>query len=572
MKLKLIIIALFTVIFNGCAATQQPSKLNYNVLLNPYGYTPLTAMISIDGWDSAKDIVARVSIAGKTADEMPLVYSIPLKINTEEKTQLPVIGLFAGHLNRVEISFNESSGKQLKRLDLEIQTNPIAFSFAETPVTKGKLTANELIFTTIYSFELKKGEDMIFIQKAIALDGKGRIRWFSDFKGRSHVVTEVIDGYLYAGSNKGPYAGKMVKYNFLGKELEVYDISKNGKYYNIHHDIRKTEKGAFFLTVNERDKTSVENMVLEYNPNLLGNNVQLELDLEALLPNMDDFFTDLPFSYYAGKKDPLHINGIYPYPDGEHLLVSSRNAGLAKVNATSYQLRWILFPHALKASAAEKIAKEERGTKQYLEKRMQLYKKDKQTYQRVPANGIIPYEDYSDFTFRYEEFLLHPVNRNGKIIKDENVVAFGEVSTEFSYPYRQHAPILLKNGNIAMFDNGDRDKPGKNISRAVEYKIIEDKDGYGGQVQQVWQYSTPKKDFAPYVGDIRELDSGNRLVCFGSINFKNVPKPSQNTKALIVELIPSSPAKEVYSLELSLVPGSVVYRANTIDISKLILQ
>ena len=140
----------------------------------------------------------------------------------------------------------------------------------------------------------------------------------------------------------------------------------------------------------------------------------------------------------------------------------------------------------------------------------------------------------------------------------------GQTGTDFSFPYRQHSPVILQNNNILVFDNGYiRDFiPLPSFSRVIEYRVSEDNsDGYGGTVQQVWKYipGTGNEYFSPVAGSVNELENGNRLVCFGSAGFKlshdltpeQMLALSQHTKAFIAEVTPDNPPEEVFTLQLN---------------------
>lgn len=563
-KIKYLLLALPFFIHSCDFVGSQQYNLEYETKLNPYGYAPLTAGIIVNGIEV--ELLAEVTVKGKGENGLDLTRATKV-VPQKGIFLVPVIGLYPNYNNNVSVILKNEEGKKVGEYSTEIQTEKIQFEFAKEPVTKGEIGDNNLIFATLYTFVFEKGKDMDFLPKSVALDGQGEVRWYSDFKGRSHIVAEVIDGFLYCGSNKGNFAGKMVKYNFLGEELEVYDFSKDGKYYNLHHDIRKTENGSFLLTVNKKGEPTVENYVLEYNPNLMGNNVQLEMDVEEIMPNCDDFFLDLPFSYYANKKDIMHINGIYPYGDGEEILVSSRNAGLAKINVLSAELKWFLFPHAVAAKPVGPMAKEKSQINPSLKRSYSKYLTNSIENRRPPASGIIPVQDYTDFVFDYTEFLLTPLDKNGTPIKEEDVVVYGNRHEDFSYSYRQHSPIILKNGNIAVFDNGDKNFNEDAYSRAVEYKITGDaSDGFGGTVQQVWEYILPSRKFAISVGNIKELESGNRLVNFGALDHVIGAKVPVYVNVAIVEVTPEAPAKEAFRVDFTLPPKSVSFKADKVNL------
>lgn len=93
------------------------------------------------------------------------------------------------------------------------------------------------------------------------------------------------------------------------------------------------------------------------------------------------------------------------------------------------------------------------------------------------------------------------------------------------WPFHQHAPQVMSNGNLLLFDNGNHraipPAPGlpseQLFSRAVEYRI----DEQAMTVEQVWAYGGPTDPlhffYSSFLGDANELPTtGNVLVCDGA--------------------------------------------------------
>lgn len=545
--------------------------------LNPYGYAPLAAALEVEV--SKGDVVASVKVLAKSEIDSDHIMDITLSSGSGKQV-LPVLGLYPDHKNEIEIALRDINGRLLSEVKEVITTGPLPFEFNEAPVIKGNMADNEMIFTVLFSdFNLSSSGtgSISYVEYATIFDKNGNVRWYSEFKNREHWVMEVIDNHIYAGSAGGIHKSELIKYNFLGEEVEVHNISLFGErsgFEKIHHDIKKTTNETFLLTVNGIDHPSIENFIIEYDPLLTQNNTQSVINLEEILPNVDDLFLDLPQSYSPGKTDAIHNNGIYPYSDGRNVLVSSQRCGLAKVNINTGTLIWYFFPHKVKAAPGyDKSTYSEEPA--YDENNYQIPHES----WRAPANSEFPSQDYQfSGVFNYNTFLLQPIDASGSAITDDNVVWEGQAGADFSYPYRQHSPVILENGNILVFDNGlMRDFiPARSFSRAIEYKVTEDNnDGYGGTVQQVWDYTPSLNDsyFSPVGGGVRELENGNRLVTFGSIGFmlsadmspEQKEIVSQNTKAYIVEVTSTMPAQEVFSLTLNTKSiGMTAYSADKI--------
>lgn len=559
---KHIYLLILTCLFIQCKNDNTVADIKFSIQNNPYGFAPLTAMIALEeNYDD--NTIAEVTVKGKAGLNADIVLSQSIK-RIDNKNYVPIIGLYADYDNVVEVKLiDKNTTKSIGKINANIKTEPLIFDFVSTPKTTGNIANDNLVFMVLYSFVFEKGKDLDFIQTSVALDKNGDIRWYGDFQGRSHIVTECIDGFLYAGSNKGSFSDKIVKYNLLGQELASYDISMDGKYYNTHHDIRKNAKGNLLLTVNKKDHPSMENFIIEYDMD--KKKVVNALDLENCMPTVDDIFVGLPFSPYANKKDYIHINGIYPDTEDNSIIVSSRHAGVCEVDADDGEMKWFLFPHVVKAKAKTDFPKSKDEISTYFTNLMRDFSSQDKNTQRVSSNGNTL--TYNGKQTSYEELLLKPISKSGESIADQDVVLYAKKSEEFTYPLRQHSPIILKNGNLALFDNGD---PNMNaISRAVEYEIIEDDDNTGGKIKQVWEYIQNENKFAQIVGNIEELDNGNRFINFGAINYVIGKKSKQNIIGNIVEVTSDYPAKEIFNLKVELPNKSVVYRASKMDLNQM---
>ena len=117
-------------------------------------------------------------------------------------------------------------------------------------------------------------------------------------------------------------------------------------------------------------------------------------------------------------------------------------------------------------------------------------------------------------------FLLKAIDANGTPYSGQ--VQLGNISDkDFDFPWGQHAPELLPNGNLLLFDNGTFrnfiKKP--NYSRAVEYEI----DASQKTVKQIWQYGKERQNefFSLVISDVDYLqESGNVLITSGFIQDK----------------------------------------------------
>lgn len=156
------------------------------------------------------------------------------------------------------------------------------------------------------------------------------------------------------------------------------------------------------------------------------------------------------------------------------------------------------------------------------------------------------------------------------------------VGGPFAWSYHQHAPQVLPNGDIILYDNGNwRASPFDgvepilalgNLSRAVIYRVDEN----NMTISQVWEY-THEDIFTPFIGDADYLENGNVLTTFGGITEleDGTPTYSITEGVLSARLIEVTPDKEVvFDLYIrgetpEVGGGYLVYRAEKIPAIQL---
>jgi len=199
--------------------------------------------------------------------------------------------------------------------------------------------------------------------------------------------------------------------------------------------------------------------------------------------------------------DWLHMNGLAFVESDSTIIVSGRNQGLVKISWND-ELKWILSPKRNWGKSGR------------------------------DAKGLDT-----------KPFLLTAVNSNGKPYK--NAVQNGiKSANDFDFSWGPHAPEILPNGNILVFDNGffRSHNNDNNYSRAVEYRVNENDK----TVEQIWQYGKERGTmlFSSIVSDVDYLHiTKNILVTSGFI----LPKANHSAKIIEVDY---ETGKEVFEATL----------------------
>ncbi len=447
------------------------------VTVDPGGLAPLTAMLTIAAREACH---VKVEVTGKT----PLTTSMEA-FDTEH--QAPVLGLYPDTPNTVILTLTGLQGHYAVDT-LTIRPAPLPANLPGIEILTAQTSRME---PGLHLAELHQADNGRFSTRPIIFDNEGTIRWILDLEPVGDIcwpIRRLANGNLCFGTGIS-----VIEYDLLGRRINRWDFPG----YSVHHEVIELPNGNFIVAVNKSGATitvdgetmpSMEDHIIEID-RASGAIVQ-EWDLRPLL---DVSRTDL----INGYGDWFHMNGIAYSEADDSFILSGRNQGVVKINRDN-QLQWILAPHRGWGAAG------------------------------ADGNG-----------FATEAFLLTAVDANGLPLP-AGVQQGHEWDPAFEWPWGQHAPLLLPNGNIFLFDNGFRRHfldGTSGYSRGVEYQV----DEGAMTVQQVWEYGSSRSAtlFAPIISDVDYLpETGNRLIVAGIID-PGGSKP--NTR--IVEV--SYPAGEV---------------------------
>jgi arylsulfate sulfotransferase len=484
-------IAILLLFGSGCRAFYpavpiDPGKVR--TILNPYGIAPLVALIDVSAESGiSKTAVRKVSVTLTDANGRGETYALPYgspeyEVNygvpdvdgvQQDDITVPVLGLFADTTTSVRIEIVDDSSRRRfvhdERIATRLETDENdAFRQGYPEISADTRSAARMEpGMTLLSFSM--GNEGRFATRPIVIDSSGAIRWVLrlDFLGEwASPVERLENGNLIFGRGRYVY-----EYSMLGRRVNAWDIGRHG--YTQHHDIFEItsggRKGNLVVAVDKVGLDTVEDFVIE-------------IDRTGALVNTWDFRQVLDVSRQDLLKNPsdwLHMNAVFHDPKDDTIVISGRNQGLVKVDGAN-SLKWIIAPHK-GWGAAGKTGK----------------------------------------GFDTSEFLLTAIASDETPYPREVQLGLANVEggAAFDWPWGQHAPKLLPNGDILLFDNGfNRQFKGSKsgFSRAVEYRV----DEKARTVRQVWQYGADRGDdfFSTIISDVDVLAwTKNRLVTSGSV-------------------------------------------------------
>ena len=422
---------------------------NPKVILNPYGNSPLTALVI---FETEKEEEIKVTINGK--DELT-TYS-----HTFDKSKrhfLPIYGLYAGEENEVVLSL-EDKEKQLK-----IKTD--------------KLPDDFILPTKVYKDEDKLNNDLYFFTPSssgymCAYDVNGDVRWYLDERAIWE-INRLKNGHLLVSTerlvNAPYYSTGLYEMDMLGKIYTEYSLP--GGY---HHDYFEMENGNILVASDDFDNEegTVEDYVIELDRDT--GNIVKSFDLKDIL-NMEDGKSENWTNY-----DWFHNNSVWYDKKTNSITLSGRHQDIVvNIDYDSGELNWILGDNT-------NFSKE-----------------------------------YQKYFFKLEE---------------------GE------WQWSQHAAMILPNGNVFLFDNGNNKSKNKNeyvkaedsYSRGVIYEI----DTENMTAKEVWEYGKERGSefYSPYISDVDYIDDNHYIVHSGGISYKNgviqnVPAGIANSDKLVSDTV-----------------------------------
>lgn len=445
---------------------------------NPSGYAPLTAEVTLT---TTRPVQVEVVVAGRDGGE-DLAHRFD---DLTQDARLPILGLYPNAGNTVTFRFYDAGGASLGDITRTVTTPPL---LADLPV----VTIN-----TATPADMKPGMNLVGYfghdseltpQRPFIFDALGTIRWYLDFRTHPNLaslfyddgVERLANGNLYFGDGS---TGRIIEMDMLGRIVNEWPMPG----YGFHHQVLEKPNGNFVVTVNKHGAPTIEDYLIEIDrtSGAIIREWNLNQSLEYARRAWPAGFADLNVDWF-------HANGVAYDPEDDAIIVSGRTQGTVKLTNDN-QVVWILAPHREWGTAG----------------------------------------DGTDLATK----LLQPLDAAGQPITDPSVLDGATNHADFEWAWYQHAPELMPDGTLLLFDNGDnRNYTGQTLySRAVAYRI----DPNAMTIQQVWQYGKERggETFSRIVSDVDyHAAEGNVVFMPGAVgSYGKAIEVDYTTRAVVFE-------------------------------------
>ncbi len=428
-----------------------------DVTLNPSGVAPLSALIDIETSEATR---IGIRVFGKNEEGSDVVKDFDA-VATDH--QIPVHGLYADFNNTVEITFYDASGTILGVESYQVQTAPLIPDMPQITIQKAERDRMAAGMTLVSYFG---HAGSMTPQRPFIFDSYGDIRWYLDFSSSQTLnslffdngMERLANGNFYFGfgnflGSNSPGANKIYEINLFGNIINTWEMPGFG----FHHEVSEKPNGNFLVTVNKLGAATIEDYLIEIDRNT--GQIINEWNLNESLDNTRTTLINDPVDW-------IHVNAITYDTNDDTIIISGRTQGMIKLTNDN-DVVWIMGPH------------EDWG---------------------LSPNG-------TDLT----QYLLQPLDNTGSAIVNGLVLDGDENHPDFEWNWYQHAPQVMPNGNVMLFDNGDnRNFVGGTYSRAVEYKV----DVNDMSIQQVWQYGKERdaETYSRIVSDVDYIVDNNSVL------------------------------------------------------------
>ena len=281
------------------------------VIVNPYGNSPLTAVII---FRTSTEMGGTITVKGKSPED-----NILGSFDASKDHIVPVYGLYAGSTTAVSLTLEDGS-----MVTVDIRTDKMGFSTEKFEVEMSDESAYDFTKLT-FACDLNGN--------ITALDSKGDLRWLYN-KGGILGVKALSNGHLAIPSayTLKPlyYKSGILEIDLLGKVYHEYAIPGG-----MHHDIFELSDGNLLVASDRPDFETVEDYIVEIDRQT--GEIVWELDLTDLIDRKEGG------SINRTDEDWFHNNGIWYDEKSDIILLSGRHVdAIVAVDKSDKSLKWIL--------------------------------------------------------------------------------------------------------------------------------------------------------------------------------------------------------------------------------------
>lgn len=293
--------------FNGNYTAANPL-----VKLNPYGISPLTALIL---FKTSENVEVTIEVVGK--DKFS---SVTHTFTTNTEHILPIYGLYADYDNQVILSLSNGETHSIT-----ITTEPIPVGMGHRAIYIN--TADDYL-----------GDNLMFLTPSlnshpVAYDHNGEIRWYltQDF---NFDIKRAKNGNILYGSPRfvhAPYhTAGVCEMTIAGKILKEYRIP--GGY---HHDHFEMPDGNLLILTQDLNSGTLEDMCVLVDRN--NGEILKTWDYKDILP------VDVAGSGSRTDHDWFHNNSIWYDEKTDSIVLSGRHQdAIVCFDFQSGELKWII--------------------------------------------------------------------------------------------------------------------------------------------------------------------------------------------------------------------------------------
>ncbi|WP_435624236.1 aryl-sulfate sulfotransferase [Flagellimonas sp.] len=489
---KVGLLVIFMVLLNACSDDEAPVTTNpgldsdviraIDVRLNPTGYAPLNAVIDLE---TTEAVSVEVTVVGREGSASDITRRFP---GTATSFELEVFGLYPDHNNQLELTFFDGTGTVLENQTVNVQTDPLIADMPQITIDVPS-NSSELEFNLVNYFGFNQN---FRPQRPFIFDQFGDIRWYLNFSRHPELLDLFFDNGITQLRNGNFLFGNaatrsIYEIDLFGRIINSWSLQGNG----FHHHVIEKPDGNLLVTINDATKATVEDVVIEIDraTGEFTNTWDLNNSLDNSRRGWPTDLADLNVDWF-------HANALEYSSEDDEIIISGRTQGVVKLNQQN-EVSYILAPHR---------------------------------EWNTSGNGI-----------DLAQFLLTPLDANDQPITDLDVLDGTVNHPDFEWSWYQHSPILMPNGNLMIFDNGDNRNyiNAGPYSRAVEYEIDEE----NRTIKQVWSYGKERgsETYARIVSKVSYLADKNAVLftpgssVSGGVPAGKVVEVDYGTKSVLFE-------------------------------------